>query len=241
MQPLVPDVQYAAFSVDTQDALVVGHEQTRVLVIDNFAGDIASIKRAACDVTNYAEDGKTGYPGIRTVLPAAYVDAVMAAVTPLLYKNYAIPEALNPHVELAYYSLLTTPARKLNPLQRLPHFDTHNPHYYAVLHYLNEGDFGGTGFFRHRPTGFERITDDRIDIYKQSASAFMAVRGLPEEKYINGSTNHYELITGVAYKANRLVIYPGNLLHSGLVTEAVDVCSDPEHGRLTANIFIDFH
>ncbi len=229
------------FNVSTHEVMRVGNEQTPVIVIDDVADDVASIRREGCGMSDYAEDGKTGYPGIRTMLPEAYVKSLMESITPLLYERYAIPPVLLPSVELAYYSLLTTPARKLNPLQRLPHFDTTNTHYYAVLHYLNEGDFGGTGFFRHRPTGFERITQARCDIYKQSASAFMAVRGLPEEKYINSSTNHYELITGVDYRANRLLIYPGNLLHSGLVSEAVDVCSDPVRGRLTANIFIDFH
>ena len=235
------DVKKQSFHVNTYEVLAIGNEQTCAIVIDDFAKDVVSIRDEACRIPDYAEDGKTGYPGVRTPLPGAYVKTVMEAITPLLYEQYAIPSTLSPNVELAYYSLLTTPARKLNPLQRLPHFDTNNTHYYAVLHYLNEGDFGGTGFFRHRPTGFERVTRARSDIYKQSASAFMAVRGLPEEKYINSSTNHYELITGVAYKANRLVIYPGNLLHSGLVSEAVDVCSDPARGRLTANIFIDFH
>lgn len=232
------------FQVNTAaspEIITVGRENTKVVVIDNFSVDLTALRRFACERAAFGVDGKTSYPGVRATLPTDYIEAVVAAIRPLLYTTYEVPAESSVHTELAYYSLLTNKASDLSVLQRLPHFDTNKKHYYAVLQYLNEGPFGGTGFFRHRPTSFERVSQDRREIFMQSASAFMAVRGMPEKKYINESTNHFELFAEITYKPNRLVIYPGSLLHSGLVSDDVDVCDDPGTGRLTANIFIDIH
>jgi len=223
------------------EVFAVGNENTKIIVIDDFSADLAEVRTPACTAASFSPDGKSAYPGIRARLPDDYVEKVLAVVKPLLHKTYAVPEVLELQTELAYYSLLTKQEAELNVSQRIPHFDTNNDHYYAVLHYLNNGTFGGTGFFRHRPTGFERITEDRKDVFMRSASAFMAVRGMPQPKYINRSTNHFELFAQLEYKPDRLVVYPGNLLHSGLVSASVDVCDNPERGRLTANIFVNYN
>ena len=68
----------------------------------------------------------------------------------------------------------------------------------------------------------------------------MKTHGLPPAKYIDASTDHYEIIHEIEYRPNRLVMYPGNLLHSGLVKPERDLGWDPATGRLTANLFIDF-
>ena len=68
----------------------------------------------------------------------------------------------------------------------------------------------------------------------------MKTHGLPAAGYITSSTDHYEIIDEFEYRTNRLVIYPGNLLHSGLVRPDRDINPDPSRGRLTANLFIDF-
>ena len=49
-----------------------------------------------------------------------------------------------------------------------------------------------------------------------------------------------ELIGEVEYRPNRMVIYPGNLLHSGLIQPDRDINDDPASGRLTANLFLYF-
>jgi hypothetical protein len=68
----------------------------------------------------------------------------------------------------------------------------------------------------------------------------METNGPPAEKYINASDDHYELIGEVEYRPNRMVIYPGNLLHSGLIQPDRDINDDPASGRLTANLFLYF-
>ncbi|MBV8125654.1 MAG: hypothetical protein JO370_16450, partial [Paucibacter sp.] len=39
---------------------------------------------------------------------------------------------------------------------------------------------------------------------------------------------------------NRLVVYPGSLLHSACVNPARSICGDPRQGRLTVSTFFDF-
>jgi hypothetical protein len=125
-------------------------------------------------------------------------------------------------------------------LQRVPHFDNHSPFYFATVHYLNPGRYAGTGFFRHRPTGYERIPEDRYPAYMQAAESHIKAKGLPPEKYIDASDDHFELIAEVEYKPNRLIMYPGNLLHSGLIRPDRDINHDPAKGRMTANLFLYF-
>lgn len=222
------------------DLFQIGYDKTGVLVIDDFAANLDQVREDAGCGRAYQNDGLTAYPGIRRVAPDSYVNPLMAAFVPVLRKVHSIPDDLEARCELAFYSLLTKAGADLDVAQRLPHSDTNKQHYYAILHYLNAGNYGGTGFFRHRPTRFERVTEDRREIYNQSVSAFMAVRGLPAHQYINASNNHFELFSQVDYKPNRVVAYPGCLLHSALVTEDEDVSDDPAIGRLTANVFVSF-
>ena len=39
---------------------------------------------------------------------------------------------------------------------------------------------------------------------------------------------------------NRLVVYPGSLLHSACIHPVRSLSSDPRQGRLTVNTFYDF-
>jgi len=218
----------------------VGREQTPVTIIDDFAEDTHKAMRLACGRSDYGPDNTSAYPGLRASLPRPYVIAVLNSIFRLLFQVYRVPAELNLKPVNTVYSLITTPEEELSLAQRVPHFDSNGPFYLAVLHYLNGGDFCDTGLFRHRPTGFERITEERKAGFLESSRLYMEQHGEPSRKYINGSEGQYELYEKIEYKPNRLVAYPGNLLHSGLVNPAVDINPDPETGRLTANIFVDF-
>ena len=220
--------------------LTVGREQTPVLIIDDFAQDTRAIREHATTDLAYGPDASSRYPGLRAGLPRDYVLSVLASIHPLLYRMYRIPQAFGLRPVNAVYSLITTPPESLEPAQRIPHFDSARPHYLAVLHYLAEGDFCGTGLFRHRATGMESVSEERLDAYLAARQAQFDQDGEPPAGYITGNTNHYELYETIAYRPNRLVVYPGRLFHSGLVDPLRDVDADPRSGRLTANLFIDF-
>lgn len=217
----------------------VGNERTPVVIIDDFAVDIDAVRNEAYHSANFAVDG-TAYPGVRAPLTRGHVMAELEALHPLLCSTYSIPPELRLRLVNAAFSLVATPEKELRILQCLPHFDSSRPYYIAITHYLAAGEFGGTGFYRHRPTGFETVTEDRVAKYVEAGDAFLAAHGDPRQNYFGESDDHYELYDRVEYKSNRLVAYPGYLLHSGLVDPRRDIDPDPRSGRLTSNVFIDF-
>lgn len=218
----------------------IGNEKTPIIVIDDFAVDNKDVIDHACTKSKFSDDLDTFYPGIRAPLPQPYVITVLQSVYLGMCEVYKIPIELNLVPLNHSYSLLTNDEKDLHFLQRMPHFDTSKPYHFAVLHYLNPGSHGNTGFFRHLPTGYERINDNRAEHYVDSAKAFIAKNGEPLPKYLVSSNEHYELYHEVEYKQNRLVIYPGNLLHSTIVCIDTDIDPNPASGRLTANMFVDF-
>ena len=161
-------------------------------------------------------------------------------LTTLLRDVYQVPDSFDAQLIHKLYSLITTPPEDLAILQRVPHFDDLSRWYFATVHYLSSGTHGGTGIFRHRPTGFERVSNNRYDDYVASAEAHMKANGFPAAEYITATTDHYELIEELEYKPNRIVIYPGDLLHSALVQPEADIDWNPDTGRLTANLFMNF-
>jgi len=222
------------------DTRFVGNEKTPVITIDQPILSTGDLVRYACREAQFVADGKAAYPGIRAELPDEYVRAMVPQLVALISHTYNVPRAFEPHVIHRLYSLVTQKPEELGMLQRLPHTDNRSPWYFATVHYLSEREHAGTGFFRHRPTGYERITADRYQSYIDAAQAHMAAHGPPSEKYINDSDDHYELIDAVEHRPNSMAIYPGNLLHSGLIRPDRDIDADPATGRLTANLFLYF-
>jgi hypothetical protein len=218
----------------------VGDEKTPVIIIDDFALDTSEIINYACSSVKYGPDSTSAYPGVRGTLPRSYVREVLNKIYRLLFQVYSVPDSMGMRTVNTVYSLISTPVNELAPAQCVPHFDSNGEFYLAVLHYLNPGEFCDTGLFRHKPTGFEKILKPRLDEFIQSSETFINTHGKPPQQYINTSTGHYDLYERIEYKPNRLVVYPGCLLHSGLVDPARDINPDPRTGRLTANIFVDF-
>lgn len=218
---------------------LVGEEKTPVIVIDNYAHDCEPVLRHAY-AQSYHFDEAGYYPGVRARLPKSYAFTLLKPIYNKLVEVYSVPKQLQFSPRVGYYSLISQSASSLSLLQRIPHFDSNNPYYFAILHYLNPGCFGGTAFFKHKATGYERVTQERVSEYMQMTTDFFERNGEPEQRYITESSSLYELCDKVEYKPNRLVVYPGSLLHSGLIDPQVDINSDPRTGRLTANIFVEF-
>lgn len=236
-------MQDISFSVNPGASLRVhrvGKAETPVIIIDDFGQDLTDLIAHACESSEYGPDATSKYPGLRAKLPKSYSRTVMKQLYRLFFSVYAIPANLGMKAVNAAYSLIATPESGLKPDQCRPHIDSTRPNYLAILHYLNDGPFCDTGLFRHRETGLERITEDRLGEYNRSCEAYADAHGQSEIAYVKGSNDQYELYHRIEYRPNRLAVYPGCLLHSGLVDPAVDVNPDPRTGRLTANIFVDF-
>lgn len=219
---------------------IVGDEKTPVIVIDEPIVSTEGLIQYASEHATFDTDSQFAYPGIRTNLPGEYAEALVPALIELISHVYTPPSEYEFHLIHQLFSLVTRKPEELRPLQRVPHFDNHSPWYFATVHYLNPGTYAGTGIFRHRPTRYERIPAGRYPSYMQAAESHIRSHGLPAEKYINASDDHFELVAELEYKPNRLVMYPGNVLHSGLIQADRDISSDPATGRLTANLFLYF-
>ena len=227
-------------SACSRDIRIVGDEKTPVIVIDDPILSTDELVQYASQSASFSSDGEFLYPGVRADLPAEYARGLGPDLIALISHVYNTPRSYKPHLIHQLFSLVAEKPENLEVLQRVPHFDNRSPYYFATVHYLGLGDHGGTGLFRHRPTRYERITDERYEAYVQAAQSHMEANGPPAEKYIDGSDDHYELIGEVEYRPNRLVIYPSNLLHSGLIKPDRDIDKDPVSGRLTANLFLFF-
>lgn len=236
MQTIAP--QYLASKVNL---IQVGREKTPVIIIDDFSPEPQLCINLAIKKIFKKEnlDERSLFPGVRALMGSEYGNTVLEGIDDIVRHIYNIPNSLNLHPHRAYYSLINTPEEKLSFLQSIPHYDSAYKHDYAALHYLNPGDFGGTSFYRHNPTGFEKISEERLKTYLEVRNNHSNQQASKDLSYITESTEHYKLIGKLAYKPNRLVIYPGSLLHSAFINDAQrDLSDNPRTGRLTANFFI---
>jgi hypothetical protein len=137
----------------------------------------------------------------------------------------------------ASFSLVTKRPAELLPPQRVPHYDSTDQKYYALLHYLRVPEGSGTAFYRQRSTRIERVTEANEDAF--IATVQQQVQQLPPDSgYIEGSNAFFEQIGIVEAVPDRLVIYQGSLLHCGVIPKGMNFSADPREGRLTANLFV---
>lgn len=218
----------------------VGKEKTPVIIIDDLLLTPQVFEAQASAESGFDDVQDAFYPGKRKALPRQYIIDILRSIYHKIAQVYNIPKALQLKPQAGYYSLVTQQPNTLATLQRIPHFDTVQPYYFALLHYINPSQHGGTGFFRDNTTQYERISPARETAYLHSTKQYIDHIAQPKMRYITRSTEQFTLYDQVQYRPNRLVVYPGNLLHSGLIIPSRDISADPALGRLTANIFIEF-
>ncbi|AZG73267.1 DUF6445 family protein [Shewanella livingstonensis] len=233
---------------------MLGEGQLPLIVIDDYIEDVSALTQYIAQQAKFSADGHTQYPGIRSPMTK---DIVLAYLKPLMqpiYKIYGFSTAQTPAPCDNYFSLITTAANELTDIQTIPHFDTYQSNLIAVIHYLNDKPHGGIGFFRHKRTGYEFINELRKPEYDQvvndmnlsaaspinSSSINDSNNGSSTKSYCSVNHSEFECYKTLGYKANRLIVFPGMLLHSSLVDVETDIDSSPQTGRLTANIFIKF-
>lgn len=211
-----------------------GHEREPVVQIDGFSGDVGGL----LDAGRYADYASAGafYPGLRAPANPAYLDRRRDIVAEVMRRVFGFRERMQ--VEAASYSLVTLREDALSPLQCVPHFDDTGPGVVAVMHYLLGPESGGTAFYRHRRTGFEAITPDRKARYDAGFTQDEREFGPPLRRYYYGDSDRYELIGEIAAAPDRLILYRGRLLHSGVIPDSSALSEHPAAGRLTINMFL---
>lgn len=214
----------------------VGQERQPLLIVDDVLDDPDAMIEAAREAEFYAPK-HTHYPGLNAPLPESYYRTVVTA----LRGPIAAAFGLSSDAYLKYFgffALATTPVREAEPIQKIPHHDGPDPQRLAMVHYLCRGDHGGTGFFRHKATGFESIDRDRHETYVAVAQAQLAARGVGAATYAGPDMADYQLIGQADCVFNRLILYRNHVLHSALLGPEPG-SGDPGQGRLTANGFIE--
>ncbi len=212
----------------------VGQDRSNLVIIDDVLSNADEVVEHVCAHGVFAPPSDTLYPGLNAVMPDAQIRTLMDALHPLLRDAYGAPADAAMGYR-GFYSLVTLPPEGLAPAQTIPHIDNLRQFRIAAVLYLCDETFGGTGFFRQKRTGFERITPDRWERYDAACQEELKTRATGG--YFQDSDADYERVGQVEARFNRLVIYPSSLLHSGLVKPEL-LSADPRKGRLTGNLFI---
>jgi hypothetical protein len=219
-----------------------GNAQSPVVVIDDFSGSLEHILEIAEELAPYPRHTNY-YPGLRRIFTAAdtaanaYVEESCERAAQFIADAFDID--VFDLVE-ASFSMVTLKPTELTPPQRAPHFDTTDQKDIALLHYLRAPPNSGTAFFRQRATGIERVTELNVSVYVPVAEVQNAQ--LPADSgYFHGSDEFFEQIGAVEAVPDRMIIFQGSLLHSGLIPPDMPLTGDPRQGRLTANIFVRGH
>ncbi|WP_049631629.1 DUF6445 family protein [Cellvibrio sp. pealriver] len=222
------------------DVQLIGHEKNPLLIIDNFCNTPNALTDQACSGEPFIAQASDFYPGLRKQVDGNYPAQSLNAITSLVREVFSIDASRAVQQSLCAFSLTTTPPEKLRPIQSVPHIDTHDPSHFAMVHYLCPNSYGGTSFYRHRSTGHESITQERLTNYFKILKQEVMEEQQTRFNYINGDTHLFERIAQVPVAFNRAVIYRSNQLHSGDISAQLGLSENPKQGRLTVNSFFSF-
>jgi hypothetical protein len=217
----------------------VGISQSPVVIIDEFSGIAEEVARIGEGLAPFPPSGGY-YPGVRRMISEpdvqaySYVLKTCEQAAPFIGGGFDVQDF---RLKEASFSVVTKSPDLLHATQRVPHFDSSEQNLFALLHYLRVPAGTGTAFYRHRSTGIERVTEEnRLRFLTVSGGELETLAD--DSGYINDSDPFFEQIGRVDAVADRMIIYNGNLLHSGIIPPGMPLSADPRQGRLTANLFI---
>ncbi len=216
------------------DIIKYGHEQEPIAVIDDFSSSFETLYAGAVQA-NFRKAG-AAYPGIRAALDPRYLSERSAILSEIVQKIFSFKQGL--HCDSCDYSIVTLRPEQLSPAQSIPHYDASDSRLLAFMHYMLGADRGGTAFYRHKATGFEAITTERQAEYKLILSEEGKNMNLLSKDYIYGDNDQFEMIGEIESRPNRLILYRGRILHSGVIPKNMLFSSDPHAARLTINGFL---
>lgn len=232
LSPLQVLFQSAAINVSVKR---VGHQQTPIVICD-LSSALASF--LINQASSYRPDwslAKTIYPGVWSQVPHGFEEALLAFIQPLISRYYFPLQAKQ---AVSCYAMAVTEKAHLQVGQRLPHFDSFDPHQLASVLYLCDESFGGTGFYRHTATAIETITASNCGDFTRTLADEIRVFGPPAAEFSGQCEYLFDTLFECSAKVGRLVLYPSALLHAGLVNSDKNTQRDPKQGRLTITSFI---
>lgn len=208
----------------------IGQNKHPLIIVDDFLENPEDLIASAGRLDDFSSDDGNFYPGVRRPTPDAYISCLTSFLEQFLGASCDILTSM--------FSVVNQDPNTLKPVQSIPHFDTSNKNQLGVVHYLCGPEQGGTSFYRHKATGYERITDERKSRYLRTLERQATSSGLPKPGYIDGDTDLFERFAQVEAKFNRLIIYPSNLLHTGDILKVDTQNQDIRSLRLTTTNFV---
>ncbi|MEC9005503.1 MAG: DUF6445 family protein [Nitrospirota bacterium] len=212
----------------------VGQGKHKVVIVDHFYHFPEKVLQLALELPYTDRFEIIGnFPGVR-----ASINLETEVLFSTISEYWGIP--LYPFFDHqpAVFQGITNKNYHLNIGQRQPHIDQD----ITAMVYLNPADscVGGTGLYRHRPTGLERVPimpdqeiqklADRLELsdeFLKSAEGYenfqnsMILNPLfanQDNTYINDGNEYWELIKLIEMKPNRLIIFDGRCFHSQYIT-----------------------
>lgn len=217
---------------------LIGADAEPVIVIERVMADPDRLIDYAAGGPAFVGDGGAGYPGVRAPAPHDYVETLGRWLDPLVRRTFDLRDVALVHADCSF-SIVTTPPDALVPHQRIPHIDTNYPLQFAVLHYLCDGNFGGTGFYRHKASGLEAISPQQAGDYAALRDREIA-ECPPPPGYIGLDSEHYVQTGAFDAVFDRLLVYRSCRLHCGLIPPTMTLSPDPRRGRLTMTTFLTY-
>lgn len=205
----------------------LGDEAQPLVIIDDVLTDPQALIVAADEAGFRTPALGSRYPGLNAPLPEVYKALVARDIMPRILPAFGVPpQSLS---LFGFFGMATQGGEDMDVRQAAPHIDAFNLNSFASVHYLFEGDLGGTAFFRHRASGHELITPSRSYAFEKAKRAeldgFDGTGEAARERF-------FEQIAAVEPRLNRLILYRAGQLHFGQVR--------PGDGRrLTANLFFN--
>lgn len=216
----------------------IGADQQELVRVDNYMQGANALKQDAIARNNFAV-ADSFYPGIRMAISDTYIVALVKNFHGIIQDFFGL-DLRKIKKAVSAYSIVTYAPDQLKLMQRIPHFDAPSRDSLAVIHYLCDAPDSGTSFYRHNATGYEYINKDRIGNYEKSiVERFQNPTDQPTH-YICGDTEDYSEIASHSAVYNRLLMYRGSSLHSGIIRPGYNFDPSPETGRLTVTSFIEF-
>lgn len=210
-----------------------------MVTIDNVLLEPERLVQHACDHESQMQlDPGSRFPGPLLTLPAEdqdiFVRFLRRRVFSLLNASRLVSEAY------CRLSMVTLPPEQLSWAQRMCHRDG-RPNMgtemlcSSVLYLFRDHALGGTAFFSENQGVAPYHTLISPDGPTPEASDYDFFRR--PAAYHTETNEFFSLRQTVSPRWNRLVIYQGDVPHSGFITNPARLSEDPKVGRLTLNGF----
>lgn len=216
----------------------IGDERCPLLTVERFIGNPNELIGEALETGAKVVNDRSYFPGIRFPVSKDYQFALVAGLGRSIEKVFGANLSDIKSIE-SYFSIVNTKPSELSAMQKIPHFDFPLTKGLAAIHYLCDESFGGTSFYKHNQTGYEYIDERRFEGYKQAISMELESGDLPD-KYIDGTSQFFTRVGGVAARFNSIAIYRGASLHSGDISDGYIYDCPMQQSRLTVTSFIHF-